>query len=60
MLPHSPAPAEAPTPEAPFWRSALRHLGAALLAVAVIALAVGLLSMPVKAQPAWAATTGNH
>ena len=50
MLPRPPAPAEAPTPEAPFWRSALRHFGAALLAVAVIALAVGLLSMPVKAQ----------
>ncbi|KQP04503.1 ABC transporter substrate-binding protein [Pseudorhodoferax sp. Leaf265] len=28
----------------------MRHFGAALLAVAVIALAVGLLSMPVKAQ----------
>ncbi|WP_082551296.1 sulfonate ABC transporter substrate-binding protein [Pseudorhodoferax sp. Leaf265] len=50
MLPHPAAPAEAPTPEVPFWRSALRHFGAALLAVAVIALAVGLLSMPVKAQ----------
>ena len=50
MLPQAAAPAQAPTPEAPFWRSALRHLGTALLAVAAIALAVGLLSMPVKAQ----------
>ncbi|MGC3984284.1 MAG: sulfonate ABC transporter substrate-binding protein [Pseudorhodoferax sp.] len=50
MPPPATAPAEAPAPEAPPWRSALRHFVAALLAVAVIALAVGLLSMPVQAQ----------
>lgn len=47
MLLKSAAPTQAPDADVPGWLIALRHFGAAVLAVALIALAVNLLALPV-------------
>ncbi len=44
----------------PFWRTALRHLGAALLLVGFIALAVHLLALPVAPVQLPAAAPAEH
>lgn len=59
MLPKTTLPSDAQTHDTPFWLAALRHFGAAVLLVGLIALAVALLSMPVQAQDRSGLRTGD-